>query len=47
MADEAEKERQRFEFLKTEYGLVESKWRFLQGLRYAVFGGIAAALTSS
>lgn len=46
MADEAEKERQCFEFLKTEYGLVESKWRFPQGLRYAVFAGIAAALTS-
>ena len=46
MVDEVEKERQRFEFLKSEYSLVESKWRFLQGLRYAVFAGIAAALTS-
>ncbi len=46
MAEDIEAEKRRFDFLKSEYGLVESKWRFLQGLRYAVFGGVAAALTS-
>ena len=35
-------QRERFEFLLLEYEMVESKWRFLQGLRYVIFGGIVA-----
>ena len=31
-----------WQFLVKEYEITESKWRFLQGLRYAVFGGVAA-----
>ena len=38
MSDEvSEKEKRRWDLLAREYPIVESKWRYLQTLRYGVF----------